>query len=523
MAVDTAVPGDEGLGRHGAASRARPSPVPGGVPLGVRLTAGEAANAGPALAAFLAEPDIAAALALWFGGPVSRSLADERGAVLAALDRDIAAIDALLSAQANAVLHHPRFQRLEASWRGVRYLADQADPDDGVKVRILQLPWAELCRDLERAIEFDQSQLFGKIYSEEFGMPGGEPFGVLLGDYEVLHKRAAGHPSDDVAALKGMSQVAAAAFTPFVVGCLPGMFGVDRFRELGIHVDLGSTFNQLEYLRWRSLQESDDARFIAVVLPRVLMRLPYRDDGSRVDGFRFAEEVTAAHHDAYLWGSAIFAFGAVLIRSFVSSGWFAEIRGAPRDVIGGGLATDLPISCFETDSAHIAQRYSTDLCLSELQDVALSELGFMPLRKCKDTDYSAFFATPSVHVPKKYDRFVANINARLSSMLQYVLCVSRVSHYIKVIGRDRVGSFATAAECEALLMGWLRKYTLGNDDASYEMKAKYPLREASVQVRDVPGQPGSFRSIIHLRPHFQLEQVVTSFKLVTELTGASPH
>ncbi|HKO06688.1 MAG TPA: type VI secretion system contractile sheath large subunit [Alphaproteobacteria bacterium] len=488
------------------------------VDLALGRTEGMPAEQRPALEEFLAQGEPLRALSSWYGDRLLALPAAERRRIVDALNRDIAALDALLTAQVNAVLHHPRFQRLEASWRGIQYLTEQAGTSENVKLRFLQLAWGELCRDLERAIEFDQSQLFNKIYSEEFGMPGGEPFGVLIGDYEVHHRRSAEHPTDDVAALRGISQVAAAAFAPFIVGAAPALFGVDRFRDLGIHVDIRANLGHIDYIRWKSFQSTEDARFIGLTLPHVLMREPYKDDGSRIDGFRFIETAAGADHDGYLWGNAGYAFASVLMRAFITYGWFADIRGAPRDILAGGIVTELPTCCFETDAAGIAIRYSTDVALSEGQDSELSELGFMALCKCKDTDYSAFFSTQSARTPEKYDRLAATMNARLSSMLQYMFCVARFSHFIKVICRDRVGSFTTAGECQTRLTDWLRDYTLGNDDASYEAKAKYPLREAMVQVRDVPGKPGSYAATIHLRPHFQLDQVVTSFRLVTELS-----
>jgi len=481
---------------------------------------------------FLAERRAERKLALWFGEdePLRRPL--DRGRLKAALDRDIAWIDGLISDQVNAVLHHPRFQRLEASWRGMAYLVGQAVAYQGfteeptgnkVKIRVLDVSWPELCRDLERAIEFDQSQTFDKIYNDEFGMPGGEPYGVLIGDYEVQHRRGREHATDDVAALKAMAQVAAAAFAPFIVGCAPAMLGLDDFGELGLPIDLQGVFRQPEYARWRSLRDIEDSRFLGITLPRVLMRLPYEDDTLRTDGFAFREDVARPDLGGYLWGPASYAFGGVLIRAYATYGWFADIRGAPRDEVAGGMVTDLPVQCFGTDRHGLAIKASTDVLITERLENELGMLGFIPLSKCKDTEYSVFYSNHSVQQPKRYDRQLATVNAQLSAMLQYILCVARFSHYVKVMVRDRIGAMVTPEECQDYLYRWLMNYTTSNDNAPLSQKAKFPLREAGVQVRELAGRPGEYAATLHLRPHFQLDQVVSSFRLVTELAPPKPH
>jgi type VI secretion system protein ImpD len=475
---------------------------------------GGAGDSPSLLEAFLAAPSVGAALAVWFGDGVFTM---DRSALLRALDRDIALLDGLLTEQVNAILHHPRFQRLEATWRGVQFLVAQADGVDDVKIKVLNISWPELVRDLERAVEFDQSQLFKKVYDEEFGMPGGEPYGILVGDYEIHHRRSQEHPTDDVAALKALSAVAAAAFAPFVTSIAPSVLGLDTFHELGMPLDLQAVFRQVDYARWNSLQETEDARFLGIVLPRILMRRPHADDGSRIDRFRFREDVEDPRGDNHLWGNAAFAFAAVLVRAFAQYGWFADIRGAERDVFGGGLVRGLPIDDFATDGPGVAIKYSTDVSISERQEKELADLGLIPLSKAKDTPYSVFYSNPSMQRSKRYDSAVASINARISTMLQYVFCVSRFAHYIKVLGREKVGSFASAEDCQEFLQRWLHAYCSANDDAGVEQKARYPLREGQVQVREAPGRPGVYLGTIHLRPHFQLDQVVSSFRLVTEL------
>lgn len=466
------------------------------------------------LDAFLDEDDLAPALVAWYGARVTGS---SKGEVLTALDRDIAAIDALLSAQVDAILHHERFQQLEAAWRGVVYLVDRADPKVNIKIKLLDAAWNEVCRDLERASEFDQSQMFQKIYEDEFGSPGGEPYGLMLGNYEIRHRPGPGHSTDDVAGLSAMSQVAAASFCPFVVAADPAMFGLDDYEDVTVFTDMVAPFRQAEYERWRSLQKGDDARFIAVVLPRVLMREPWADDPGRCDGFRFQEAAaTVANH---LWGSAVFAFGGVVMRAYSEYRWSADIRGVQTDADAGGLVADLPLVSFATDRPGLAFKYPTAAYLTERQENDLCEFGFLPLANCQYTPYSAFFGSASVQRSQAYDAQAATINARMSAMIQYVLCVSRFAHYIKVMARDWVGSFSTPDECEQRLLEWLRRYCTANEDSSYEFKAQYPLRDAQVSVREMPGAPGLYGATIQLKPHFQLDQIVSSFKLVTTLPG----
>jgi len=340
---------------------------------------------------------------------------------------------------------------------------------------------------------------------------------VLVGDYEVQHRITPDHRTDDIAALKAMSGVAAAAFAPFIVGISPAMLGIDSFRDLTLPIDLAGTFRMPDYQRWKTLQEIEDARFIGLVLPRILMRHPYRDDGSRIDGFRFEEDVDRDDERGHLWGSAAYAFASVIMRAFSRSGWFTDIRGARRDTEGGGLVIDLPVPSFETDRPGIAMKYSTEIAFTERQEKELADLGFIPLSKAKDTPYSVFYSNQSAQVHKRYDTVAATVNARISSMLQYMFCVSRFAHYLKVLARDKVGSFSTPEECEVYLRKWLQGYCNANDRAGPETLARYPLREGAVQVSEPPGRPGIYQCTIHLRPHFQLDQVISEFKLVTEL------
>jgi type VI secretion system protein ImpD len=482
-------------------------------------------TAGPAdspLQHFVRERSPERALLLWaaIGGfdPAPLSRRDWQGV----LNRDIAVLDAIISDQVNAIIHHPRFQQLEASWTGLHYLVGQTDPDEKVIIRVLNLSWKELTADAERALEFDQSQLFRKVYNEEFDTPGGTPYGLLIGDYQVRHMPDAEHPTDDLGALASVAQVAAAAFAPFIASADPALFGIDDFADLDRPVSLARVFEQAEYVKWNALRQAEDSRFVGLALPRILMRAPYADDPVRTDGFRFAEDVDGPDRRRYLWGNAAYAFGAVVVRAFMESGWLAEIRGVKRGEDGGGLVLGLPTCSFGTDKAGIALKASTDLIVSEDLDKELGELGFIPLCHCKDTPYSAFYGNQSVQRPKTYDQAAVTMNAKISGMLQYVLCASRIAHYLKVLAREKIGSFAEAHELEEYLRRWVNDYVAPDAEASAEVKARFPLREAQVRVRERPGAPGNYMCEMHLLPHYQLDALTATVRLRTELAPARP-
>lgn len=468
------------------------------------------------LAAFLEARDPWQAIVGWMaldvGDPVP-----ERREVAARLTIDIAAIDRLLCAQVNAILHAPDLQRLEAAWRGVDYLVGQAQQADGVLVRLLDVNWRTLARDLDRAIEFDQSVLFRKVYSDEFGTPGGQPFGILLGDYYVAHRPRPDQPVDDTRALRSIAQVAAAAFAPFVAGAHASLFGLDSMRGLGRRIDLQRVFSQVEYTTWNAMRDLEDARFLALTLPRVLMRSPWRHDARRADGFRFEEDVSDPSGSDYLWGNACFAFGGVVIRAFDRSGWFGDIRGVEEGQEGGGLVTDLPVIDFGSQASGTALRPSTEVVVTDAQERALSDLGLISLCACKDLPWAAFYATPSLQRPPRFDDADAWANAKLSAMLQYMLCTARIAHYLKMMCRDRSGSYDSAADIERSIGDWLFKLSVSSEDADPEAQAKYPLADSGISVREVPGKPGCFASVIHLRPHFQLDQMSSSIRLTTEI------
>ncbi|TCT02461.1 type VI secretion system contractile sheath large subunit [Aquabacter spiritensis] len=468
------------------------------------------------LTTFLRTKDIAVALRDWFGSDIS-GLKDSN-ALLGAIERDIAFLDEMLTVQLNAVLHNRKFQRLEASWRGMAYLCDCAAQAPSVLVRALNISWHEMATDFERALDFDQSHLFQKVYSNEFGMPGGVPFGVLLCDYEVRHRLTPHHPVDDVATLIGLSGVAAAAFAPAILGVSPKLLGIDSFRDLAYVTSLSGLFRSEEYARYNRLRSTADSRFLGLVLPRVLMRAPYSADGMHGLPFRYREDLRGLAHEDHCWGSAVYAFGEVLVRGFQAHGWFADICGTRRDEIDHGLVTRLSAPSAETDAPGLVARFASELAIPKNVEYDLWRLGLITLGVCKDTSYLAFDTSVSVQAVATYQSAIATMNARISSMLRYILCVSRIAHYVKVRIRDRVGAYVTEEACERDLQSWLHGYCLGNDDASAEMKARFPLREATAEVRAIPGRPGSFSCVLHLRPHFQIDQIFTTFKLVTDLS-----
>ena len=485
----------------------------------LQATAARDARAAAGLDALLAAAHWERALAVWVElaglGPGAT-----RAQLLASLTVAIADLDRTLSRQLDAILHHPRFQALESSWRGLEHLVARDATRREVRIRVLSVSWRDLARDFERAVEFDQSQLFKKVYSDEFGTPGGEPFGVLLCDYFIAHRPRPDQPVDDIGVLKGLAQVAAAAFAPAIIALHPSLLGLDHFHELSRPLDLARLFQSQDYLRWNALRESDDARFLGVVAPRVLMRAPWRDDVRRADGFRYREESSAADLSGLLWSSAVYAFGAVLVRAFESTGWLASIRGVERGVETAGLVTDLPALGFSADSrAHVVAP-PVDVVISDLQEKSFADQGLIALSACHGSPYAAFYSTPSLHTPKSLSQDQARASARLASMLQYTFCVSRFAHTIKMIGRDRAGSYTSAEELEKLLDTWLRGYAVSNEDAAIEVQARQPLRDIAVAVREIAGKPGCYSSVIHLRPHFQLDELSTSLKLVTEIAGS---
>jgi type VI secretion system protein ImpC len=416
-------------------------------------------------------------------------------------------IDKKLSAQLNEVMHHPDFQKLEASWRGLHYLVMQSETGDSLKIKVLNVGKRELFKDLEKAIEFDQSSLFKKIYEEEYGILGGEPYGILVGDYEF------GRGAEDVAMVDKIAKVAAAAHAPFVAASSPGMFNFERYTELTAPRDLAKIFQSVEYAAWKSFRESEDSRYVGLTLPHVLARLPYGEKFKRVDEFDFEEMVDGTDHDKYLWMNAAWAYATRITDAFAKYGWVARTRG----VEGGGKVEGLPVHTFPTDEGGVAMKCPTEIAISDRREFELSNLGFLPLIHCKNRDYAAFMGAQSAQKPKTYFSAEANSNAELSAKFNFMLCVSRFAHYLKVMARDKIGSFMEVKDCERWLNDWINNYVCDPSLAGDDTKARKPLSEARVEVKPVAGKPGWYEAVAYLRPHFQLEALTTSMRLVAEV------
>ncbi len=419
----------------------------------------------------------------------------------------IAQIDHLLSIQLNEIVHYPSFQKLEASWRGLKYLMDQSETGTMLKIRVLNVSKKDLLRDLQRAPEFDQSAFFKKVYEEEFGVFGGDPFSSLIGDYEFTN-----HP-EDMELLEKVSQVAAAAHAPFLTAASSQLLSMESYTTLDQPRDIGKIFDQTTYAKWKSFRQSEDAKYVGLTCPRILMRLPYGAATKPVEAFSYEEGVDGTDHSKYLWGNAAYALGARLTNAFAMYGWCTAIRG----VEGGGLVEGLPAHTFTTDEGDVALKCPTEIAITDRREKELADAGLIPLVHCKGTDKAAFFSVQSANKPKLYDSDSANANARISAQLPYMMAVCRFAHYLKSMMRDKIGSFMSRADAESFLNRWISQYVTLDDSASQATKAQYPLREARVDVQEVPGKPGVYRAIAFLRPHFQLDELNVSLRLVAEL------
>ena len=419
----------------------------------------------------------------------------------------IAQIDHLLSIQLNEILHHPQFQKLEGSWRGLKHLMDQSETGVMLKIKVFNCSKRELLRDMQRATEFDQSAMFKKVYEEEYGVFGGSPFGALVGDYEF------GKHPEDIELLEHVSHVAAAAHAPFVSAAAPDLLNLQSWSSLDAPRDLAKIFDTTEFAKWKSFRMSEDSRYTALALPRTLGRLPYGKDTKPVDAFNYEEAVDGTDHSKYLWMNAAFSLATRMTNSFSKYGMCVAMRG----VEGGGLVEGLPVHNFYTDSGDLAMKCPTEVQITDRREKELADLGFVPLVHCKDTDYAAFFSVQSCQKPRLYDLDSANANARLSTQLPYLMAVSRFAHYLKAMMRDKIGSFMSRDQAESFLNRWITNYVTPDDTASQEVKSKRPLREARIEVAEIPGKPGAYKAVAFLRPHFQLDELTVSLRLVSEL------
>jgi type VI secretion system protein ImpC len=434
-------------------------------------------------------------------GSIQRS-----GDTEALINQRLAQIDALLSSQLNEILHDPAFQQLESSWRGLKYLLDSSETGTQLKIKVLNVSKKDLAKDLERAPEFDQSALFKKVYEAEYGQFGGTPFGALVSDYYFDNS------SSDIGLLEKLSQVAAAAHAPMLTAASPQMFNLKSFSELDQPRDLAKIFDDTSYAKWKSFRASEDSRYVALTAPRILMREPYGVATKPIDEFNYEERVDGTNHDAYLWGNGAYALAANVNKAFAAYGWCAAIRG----VENGGLVEGLPVHNFRTEAGELVMKCPTEVQITDRREKELADLGFAALVHQKGTDRAVFFAVQSAQKPKVYDSPGATASARMSAQIPYIFATSRFAHYLKVMMRDKVGSFTTRGETESFLNRWIQNY-VAVADAPAMLKAKHPLSEARIDVSEVPGKPGVYAATAYMKPHFQLEELAVAMRLVAEL------
>ena len=430
------------------------------------------------------------------------------------VNRAIKEIDARLSDQLNEIIHEPRFLKLEGSWRGLHYLVMNTETSNNLKIRVVNASKRELHRDLTRAVEFDQSLLFRKIYENEFGTPGGEPYGALVGDYEWTN-----HP-EDIEALRLISNVSAAAFAPFVSAASASLMGFEQWNDLANPRDLAKIFDTVEYLKWRGFRDSEDSRFVALTMPRVLARLPYGEATRPIDEFAYEEAPLdpdgtprAMRHEDYCWMNSAFVMATRMTESFARNGFCVTIRGAEN----GGKVDNLPQHVFRSDDGDLDAKCPTEVGITDRREYELSKLGFLPLCHYKNQDYAVFFGAQTAQKPKEYDRPEATANASISARLPYIMAMSRFAHYLKVMARDKIGSFMEVEDCERWLNRWIHNYVNDNPKSGPEGRARFPLREARVEVVEIPGRPGAYNAIAYMRPWLQLEELTTSMRMVARI------
>jgi len=433
--------------------------------------------------------------------------------VISTIQSMIAELDKKLSEQVNKILHHESFQKLEGSWRGLHHLVNNTETDETLKIRVMNISKKDLGKTLKKfkGTAWDQSPLFKRIYEEEYGQFGGEPYGCLIGDYHFDHR------PQDVEMLSEIMQISSAAHTPFIAGAGPGVMGMESWQELSNPRDLTKIFQTPEYAPWRSLRESDDSRYIGLAMPRFLSRLPYGAATDPVEEFDFEEDTAGADHSKYTWSNSAFAMGVNINRAFKSYGWCTQIRG----VESGGAVEGLPCHSFPTDDGGVDMKCPTEIAISDRREAELAKNGFMPLLHRKNSDMAAFIGAQSLQKPAEYDDADASANANLAARLPYLFSTCRFAHYLKCIVRDKVGSFKERDDMERWLNKWVKKYVETNPaTASQADKARRPLAGAEVKVREVEGNPGYYSSTFHLRPHYQLEGLTVALSLVSKLPSA---
>ncbi len=422
----------------------------------------------------------------------------------------IAEIDSKLSEQINLIMHSERFQQLESAWRGLHYLVSNTETDEMLKIRVLNISKKELGKTLKkyRGVAWDQSPIFKRVYEQEYGQMGGEPYGCLVGDYYF------DHTPGDVEMLGQIAQTAAAAHAPFLAAAAPSLMGMDSWQELANPRDLTKIFSAPDYAAWRSLRESDDAKYIGLAMPRFLSRLPYGAKTSPVEEFDFEEETGSGEHSKYTWTNAAYAMATNITRSFKQFGWCTAIRG----VESGGAVEGLPVHTFPSDDGGVDMKCPTEIAISDRREMELANSGMMPLVHRKNTDVAAFVGAQSLQKPTEYTDPDATANARIAARLPYLFASCRFAHYLKCMVRDKVGSSMERADMQRYLSDWINGYVLANPSTAGEnSRAQQPLSAAEVKVEEIEGNPGFYAATFHLRPHYQLEGVNVSLRLVSKL------
>ena len=424
----------------------------------------------------------------------------------------IAEIDQRLSEQLNQILHHENFKKLEGSWRGLSYLVNNTETDETLKIRVFNISKKDMSKTLKKfkGTAWDQSPIFKKLYEEEFGSPGGEPYGALIGDYDFDHS------PPDVELLGEIAQIAAAAHAPFIAAAAPSLMNMDSWQELSNPRDLTKIFQTAEYAPWRSMRDSEDARYVGLTMPRFLARMPYGASTNPVDDFAFEEDTEGADHSKYLWSNSAYAMGAKITNSFKQFGWCSQIRG----VESGGMVEGLPCHTFPTDDGGVDMKCPTEIAITDRREAELAKNGMMPLSHWKNTDYAVFVGAQSLQKPAEFDDPDATANANLSARMPYLFATCRFAHFLKCIVRDKIGSFKERADMELWLNDWIMKYVEPDPNATNAAKAKRPLAAAEVVVEDVEGDPGYYSAKFYLRPHYQLEGLTGSLRLVSKLPSA---
>jgi type VI secretion system protein ImpC len=435
------------------------------------------------------------------------------GEAIKTIESMIAALDKKLTEQVNQIIHHADYQQLEGSWRGLSYLVNNTETDETLKIRVMNISKKDLAKTLKKykGTAWDQSPMFKRLYEDEYGSPGGAPYGTLVGDYYFDHS------PPDVELLSGIAQIAAASHSPFISAVSPTVMNMESWQELSNPRDLSKIFGTPEYAAWRSMRDSEDSRYVGLAMPRFLARQPYGAKSNPVEDFAFEEDTAGADHNKFVWANAAYAMGVNINRAFKLYGWCSRIRG----VESGGMVEGLPVHTFPTDDGGVDMKCPTEIAITDRREAELAKNGFMPLSHWKNTDYAVFVGAQSLHKPAEYEDADATANDQLGSRLPYMFASCRFAHYLKCMVRDKIGSFKERADMEKWLNNWIMQYVEPDPkNATEEAKAQRPLAAAEVQVSEVAGNPGYYSSKFFLRPHYQLEGLTVSLRLVSKLPSA---